>query len=60
MENIQVSALRFVYDFICSDDELLKKNYLPILHIRRITTMAIEVFKILHGSCPLVLSYLVQ
>ena len=60
MENIQERALRFVYDdFTSSYEELLNKINLPTLHIRRMRTVAIETFKILHGLCPTVLSYLV-
>ena len=60
MENIQDRALRFVYDdFTSSYEELLNKINLPTLYIRRMRTVAIETFKILHGLCPPVLSYLV-
>ena len=37
-----------------------KKNGLPSLHIRRMRTMAIEVFKILNEMCPPVLANLVE
>ena len=61
MENIQERALRFVYDdFISSYEELLNKINLPTLRIGRMRIMAIEVFKILLGLCPPVLSNLVQ
>ena len=61
MENIKERALRFVYnDFISSHDELLNKIILPILHIRRMRTIGFEIFKILHGLCPPILSNLVQ
>ena len=60
MENIQERALKFVYDdFISSYEEFLNKINLPTLHVRRMRTMAIEVFKILH-LCPPALSNLVQ
>ena len=65
MENIQER----VYDdfigtyeehFISSYEELLNKINLPTLNIRRMRTMATEVFKILNGLCPPVISNLVQ
>jgi hypothetical protein len=46
---IQERALRFIYeDYDSSDEDLLQKSKLPSLKIRRIRTIAIETFKIIH------------
>ena len=60
MEKIQERALRFVYnDYKSSATDLLTKAKLPTLHVRRTRTMALEVFKIMHGLAPPVLSSLI-
>ena len=61
IEKIQERALRFVYeDYSISYEDLLSKAKLPSLHVRRIRSMAIEIFKILNNIAPPVLSDLVQ
>ena len=61
METVQERALRFAYeDFSSSYEDLLQKTGLPSLHIRRMRTMAMEVFKILNEMCPPVLVNLVE
>ena len=61
MVKVQGPALRFVIeDFSNSYEDLLQKTGLPSLHIRRVRTIAIEVFKILNEMCPPVMSNLVQ
>jgi hypothetical protein len=53
MEKIQELALRFIYeDYDSSDEDLLQKSKLPSLKIRRIRTIAIETFKIIHRKSP--------
>jgi hypothetical protein len=53
MEKIQERALRFIYeDYDSSDEDLLQKSKLPSLKIRRIRTIAIETFKIIHRKSP--------
>ena len=61
MEKVQERALRFVYEgFSSSYEDLLQKPGLPSLRIRRMRTMAIEVFKIVNEMCPPVLANLVE
>ena len=61
MEKIQERALRFIYDDQDSSyEELLHKANLPSLEIRRLRTMAIECFKIIHDLSPPCLSNLVS
>ena len=61
MEKIQERALRFIYDDQDSAyEELLHKANLPSLEIRRLRTMAIECFKIIHDLSPPCLSNLVS
>ena len=53
LKKIQERALRFVYDdFKSTYEELLNKANTPFLHIRRITTMAMETFRILNNMTP--------
>ena len=53
MEKIQERALRFIYeDYDSSYEDLLQKSKLPSLKIRRIRTIAIEIFKIIHRKSP--------
>jgi hypothetical protein len=49
IEKIQERALRFIYeDYSSSHEDLLNKSRLSTLKIRRLRTMAIEVYKILN------------
>ena len=49
LEKIQERALRFIYDdYICTYDNLLERCSLPTLKLRRIRTMALQVFSILY------------
>ena len=53
MEKIQERALRFIYeDYDSSYEDLLQNSKLPSLKIRRIRTIAIETFKIIHRKSP--------
>ena len=53
LEKLQERALRFVYDdYVSSYDDLLDRAKIPSLKLRRIKTMAIEAFKIVHGIAP--------
>jgi hypothetical protein len=53
-EKIQERALRFIYeDYDSSYEDLLQKSKLPsLVKIRRIGTIAIETFKIIHRKSP--------
>jgi hypothetical protein len=54
---IQERALRFIYeDYSSSYEDLLNKSRLPTLKIRRLRTMAIEVYKILNKKSPMYLN----
>ena len=56
MERIQERALRFIYDdYISPYQNLLSKSNFPSLHIRRLKTMALEAYKILHKQSPVYL-----
>ena len=53
LEKIHERALRFTYeDYECTYDELLEKAKVPSLKVRRMSTMAIECFKILSKLSP--------
>ena len=57
IEKIQERALRFIYeDYSSSYEDLLNKSRLPTLKIRRLRTMAIEVYKILNKKSPMYLN----
>ena len=57
----QERALRFVYDnYELSYEKLLDKAKMPSLKIRRLITMAMETFRILHNLSPPCLSNLVK
>jgi hypothetical protein len=59
LEKIQVRALRFVYDDYSSSSETLLENAkVPTLQVRRIRTMALETYKILHNLAPVCLQNL--
>ena len=61
IEKIQERALRFIYeDLESSYESLLLKAKLPSLEIRRMRSMALECFKILHDLSPRCLSDLVS
>jgi hypothetical protein len=51
MEKIQERALGFIYeDYNSSYENLLEKSKLPSLKIRRLKTIAVETFKIIHKN----------
>ncbi|SMN17588.1 hypothetical protein CRYPA_887 [uncultured Candidatus Thioglobus sp.] len=53
IEKIQERALRFIYeDYENTYENLLKKSKLPSLKIRRLRTIAVETFKIIHKQSP--------
>jgi hypothetical protein len=53
MEKIQERALGFIYDdYNSSYENLLEKSKLPSLKIRRLKTIAVETFKIIHKNSP--------
>ena len=53
IEKLQKWALRFVFnDFTSSYDNMLEKAELTTLTLFRITTLALEVYKALHGHSP--------
>ena len=53
MEKIQERALRFINeDYDSSYEDLLQKSKLPSLKVRRISTIAIETFKIIDRKSP--------
>ena len=56
VEKIQERALRFIYeDYSASYDELLSKSKLHSLKIRRMRSLAIEVYKVINKECPVYL-----
>jgi hypothetical protein len=58
IEKIQERALRFIYnDYNSTYENLLIVSKLPTLKVRRLRTMAIEVYTILHKESP---SYLIK
>jgi hypothetical protein len=60
MECIQERAPRFIYnDYKCSYEDLLHLANWPTLEIKRMRTMVIERFKIIHDLSPNCLSDLV-
>ena len=53
IEKIQERALRFIYEhYENTYENLLKKSKLPSLKIRRLRTIAVETFKIIHKQSP--------
>ena len=49
MEKIQERALRFIYnDYVLNYEKLLEKSKMPSLKVRRLRSIAIETFKIIH------------
>jgi hypothetical protein len=60
LEKIQERALRFIYNNSDSSYEnLLEQSQLPSLRLRRLRSMAIEVFKIINKQTPVYLHDLV-
>lgn len=60
LEKIQERALRFIYnDYVSDYDTLLALSKMPTLKLRRLRTMALEVFKILHKESPVYLHDLI-
>ena len=61
MEKIQERALRFIYnDYVLNYEELLEKTKMPSLKVRRLRSIAIETFKIIHKESPIYLHDLVN
>ena len=57
MEKVQERALRFINeDYVSSYEQLLTRAKTPSLEIKRLRTMAIECFKIIHDLSPPFLS----
>ena len=53
MEKIQERAPMFIYeDYNSSYENLLEQSKLPSLKIRRLKTIAVETFKIIHKNSP--------
>ena len=56
----QERALRFIYeDYSITYKELLCKSKIPSLKIRKLRTIALEVFKIFNKECPVYLQDLI-
>ena len=56
VEKIQEMALRFIYeDHFITCEKLLCKSKIPSLKIRRLRTVALEVYKIINKECPVYL-----
>jgi hypothetical protein len=61
LEKVQERTLRFVYeDYNSSYEELLQKAKMTSLQIRRMRTMALEIYKIINKLAPLCLHDLVH
>ena len=62
MEKIQERVLRFIYnDYVLNYEELLEKSKMPAsLKVRRLRSIAIETFKIIHKESPIYLHDLVN
>ena len=52
IEKIQERALRFIYNEYSKKETLLSKSKLPSLKVRKLRTIALEVFKILNKQTP--------
>jgi hypothetical protein len=60
VEKIKERALRFIYeDYSITYEELLCKSKIPSLKIRRLRTVALEVFKIISRECSVYLQDLI-
>ena len=56
LEKIQERALRFIYeDHVSSYETLLHKSKMPSLKLRRMRTLALETFRIIHKETPVYL-----
>ena len=52
----QERALRFIYnDYVLNYEEILEKSKMPSLKVRRLRSIAIETFKIIHKESPIYL-----
>ncbi len=61
MEKIQERALRFVFrEFTSSYDDLLSKGNIEMLYVKRLKSMAIEVYKTLHNLNPKYMQSLIE
>ena len=61
VEQIQERALSFIYeDYSARYDELLSKSKLPSLKVRRMRSLAIEVYKVINKECPVYLQDLIH
>ena len=61
VEQIQERALSFIYeDYSARYDELLSKSKLPSLKVRRMRSLAIEVYKVINKECPVYLQALIH
>jgi len=56
MEKLQKRALRYIYnDFCAIYQDLLEKSNLSLLYVRRMKTVLIQIFKIIHKLGPIYL-----
>ena len=64
VEKIQERALRFIYEDYSASykmyDELLSKSKLSTLKVRRMRSLAIEVYKVVNKECPVYLQDLIH
>ena len=61
LEKIQERALHFIYNnYVSNYDTLLALSKMPTLKLRRLRTMALEVFKFLHNESPVYLHDLIR
>ena len=61
VDKIHERALRFICeDCSASYDELLSKSKLPSLKVRRMRSLAIEVYKVINKECPVCLQGLIH
>jgi len=61
IEKLQERALRFIYnDYLSSYETLLDKSKLPSLKVRRLRSIALETFRIIHKETPAYLHDLVE
>ena len=56
MEKIQETALKYIYnDYVLHYEELMEKSNMPSHKVRRLRSIAIETFKIIHKESPIYL-----
>ena len=61
LNQIQERAPRFIYeDYSASYDEFLNKSKLPSLKVRRMRSLAIEVYIVINKECPVYLQDLIH